>query len=131
MAYKTLLTVLLILNVLANAFAARDIPKKSSDKLQPEIFVDPHDGSVLVPGIGRFIFPKKTHHHKVGYNPFTYNPVTGRNDGHGLTIPTIPTGGVTGGAGTPAYIPGGDDTGITNPGFEVPTGALPTPPARH
>lgn len=128
MAYKTVLTFLVILNVLlGNAFAGRDIPKKSSDdKLQPNLFID-HDGSVLVPGIGRFLVPKKNHHHKLWFNPFTYNPITGKNGGNGLIIPTIPTGGI----GTPGYIPGGDDTPVPNPGFEVPTGALPSPPARR
>ncbi|GJR56558.1 cell wall protein [Tanacetum coccineum] len=67
--------------------------------------------SISVGGrLGRGIKPKS----KKGYNPFTYNPITGGNNGiPSLIIPTF--SGIGG-----SYIPGGDDTLVPNPGFEVP-----------
>lgn len=113
---------LLILNVLlvsaGLALSGREIPIKSSkilDKKQPESFIDIHDGSVLVPGLGRYIFPKPWSH----FNPFTYNPVTGTNGGNGLTVPGM---GSTGSSTGHSYVPGGDDTFVPNPGVEVPVG---------
>lgn len=127
-AHSILFILSVLLSFTGNSFAERDIPTTSDnlDKKQPDSFID-QDGSVLVPGIGRFLIPDKLH--LKGFNPFTYNPVTGTDGGTGIGIPSFPGG--PGSAGTPTYIPGGDDTTVPNPGYEVPTGALPTPPARH
>ncbi|XP_059660975.1 putative cell wall protein [Cornus florida] len=121
MAYKShsVLAFLLIFNVLlAITVQARDIPtnsKTTDKKLQPDLFID-HDGSVLIPGIGRVMIPPKFHR---GYNPFTYNPVTGSSGGSG--IGSIGGGSIgSGGGSTGSYVPGGDDTFVPNPGFEVP-----------
>ncbi|XP_022899305.1 putative cell wall protein [Olea europaea var. sylvestris] len=102
------------------AFAGRDIPKDSKveDKKQPQTFG--HDGTVLIPGLGRYMVPRTG----TIVNPFTYNPITGTNGGNGLSIPNF--GGSTGGSN----IPGGDDTFVPNPGVEVPNpvgGTTPTP----
>ncbi|CAK9157627.1 unnamed protein product [Ilex paraguariensis] len=123
MAYKSgsILAFLFILNVLlslsGHALAGRDIPmndSKNTDKKQPESFFD---GSVLIPGFGRVMVPR------IGspFNPFTYNPVTGTNGGTGATIPGFGSIPSTGGTSSGSYVPGGDDTFVPNPGFEVPT----------
>ncbi|XAR68033.1 hypothetical protein NMG60_11003024 [Bertholletia excelsa] len=111
---NSVLVSLLIFNILlALSSHAREIPKEpiSTDNKQPQSFID-SDGSVLIPGIGRVILPDKG----PGFNPFTYNPITGTNGGLGLG------GGIYGtGAGFPRqYIPGNDDNLVPNPGFEVP-----------
>lgn len=91
------------------------------------------DGTVLIPGIGRVVVPPKFKKgFKKGFNPFTYNPVTGTGGGT-TQVPSF--GGIVGGSGGGSgrsYIPGGDDTFIPNPGVEVPVpgGSVPTP-ARH
>ncbi|KAI5660801.1 hypothetical protein M9H77_20124 [Catharanthus roseus] len=117
----------LMFNILSDnyAFAGRDISGKK--KLNPHSFI--HDGTVLVPGLGRYyLFPRPGDH----FNPFTYNPVTGTSGGGtGVSIPGIGGGsGSTGGAGS--YVPGGDDTLLPNPGVEVPNpsggGASPSTP---
>ncbi|KAG8364673.1 hypothetical protein BUALT_Bualt18G0023000 [Buddleja alternifolia] len=117
----------LIISLAKQMVQGRDIPtdaKFVDKKLHPE-WLGHFDGSVLVPGIGRFMVPKKGSH----VNPFTYNPITGTNGGNGVSIPGI--GGSTGGGN---YIPGGDDTTLPNPGMEVPNpaggGTVPVP-SRH
>ncbi|KAL2493825.1 putative cell wall protein [Forsythia ovata] len=111
----------IVLSVAGYAFAGRDIPKDSKiiDKKQPQWFG--YDGTVLIPGLGRYMVPKKGTH----VNPFTYNPITGTNGGNGFSIPGF------GGAGG-SNIPGGDDTFVPNPGVEVPNpvgGSIPAPSA--
>ncbi|QHN95527.1 hypothetical protein HN51_043490 [Arachis hypogaea] len=116
MAYKasSLLVLVLISNILLSialqAVAARNsIPNNSSknDKKEPQ-FMFRSDGSVYIPGIGRVGLP--------GFQP--QNPFLGGSGGG-----SAPAGG--------SYVPGGDDTLVPNPGFEVPTpgsgGAVPTP----
>lgn len=99
------------------ALAGRDIPKINDKIKHPDTFM-PYDGTVLVPGFGRVVVPPKGSH----VNPFTYNPITGSNNGNGLIIPD--PGSVIG-----PYIPGGDDTLVPNPGVEVPSGGTtPAPP---
>jgi len=126
---KSLLALLLAFNILLaitdHAIAGRKHPtsSKDTDKKQPQFLVD-RDGSFLVPGIGRFMFPRDGH----GFNPFTYNPVTGTSGGS-----TGSSG--TGGGGSYSYVPGGDDTPLPNPGVEVPNpagsgGGIPFAPAR-
>ncbi|CAI9773175.1 unnamed protein product [Fraxinus pennsylvanica] len=114
----------IFLSIAGYAYAGRDIPKDlKEDKKQPQWFG--YDGTVLVPGLGRYMVPKKG----TIVNPFTYNPITGTNGGNGFSIPSF--GGSTGGAGG-SNIPGGDDTFVPNPGVEVPNpagGGIPTPSA--
>ncbi|KAL7219176.1 hypothetical protein ACSBR2_012283 [Camellia fascicularis] len=94
--------------------AGREIPTNSQntdDTKKPESFID-SDGSVLIPGIDRFMLPRLG----TVFNPFTYNPVTGTSGGTGIG------GGIgdeSGGA-THEYVPGGNDTLVPNPGVEVP-----------
>ncbi|KAL4569838.1 hypothetical protein LXL04_025482 [Taraxacum kok-saghyz] len=78
---------------------------------KPESFFE-HDRGYLIPGLGRGIKPKC----KDVFNRF-FNPVTGSDDGNLGHMPTFP--GVGGGGGR-AYVPGGDDTFVPNPGVEVP-----------
>lgn len=121
-----ILAFLLILNVLlisaGVAFSGREIPMKDSknlDKKQPESFIG-NDGSFLVPGVGRYMFPRPGTH----FDPIHYNPITGTNGGNGL--PGIgSSGGPTPGQN---YIPGGDDTFTPSPSVEVPIGGS-TPPS--
>lgn len=125
MAYVpcSILTLLFVLSVLlsspAHTVSIRDIQSNSNmvDNKQPESFID-FDGSVLIPGIGRVMVPKV---HK-GFNPFTYNPVTGTGGGAGTITAPIGDSIPSGGGATPSYIPGGDDTFVPNPSFEVPSG---------
>lgn len=108
------LSLLVILNVLlGQATAAREVPNDSKvDKKQPEWFFD-HDGSVLIPGIGRAMLPD-----------------IGSSTPYGDSIPSGSTGSYGSTGGTGSYIPGGDDTFVPNPGFEVPNpaggGSIPT-----
>ncbi|XP_027185029.1 putative cell wall protein [Coffea eugenioides] len=111
---------LLILNVLLSltgvAFSGREIPMKDSknlEKKQPESFIG-NDGSVLIPGMGRYMFPRPGTH----FDPINYNPITGTNGGNGL--PGI--GSFGGPIPGQSYIPGGDDTSVPIPGVEVPVG---------
>ncbi|KAI8551749.1 hypothetical protein RHMOL_Rhmol06G0210700 [Rhododendron molle] len=126
---KTLLALLLVFSVLLaitdHTIAGRKTPKhsKNADMKQPQFLVD-KDGSFLVPGIGRFMFPKKGH----GFNPYTYNPVTGTSGGSAGGVGGSSSG--TGGGASHSYVPGGDDTLIPNPGVEVPSGGgSPSAPA--
>ncbi|KAK2993257.1 hypothetical protein RJ640_015736 [Escallonia rubra] len=141
MAYNPttiLLSFLFILSLAGHALSARDVPtdsKNVDDKKQPESFIS-FDGSVLIPGFGRVMVPHVTK----GFNPYTYNPITGTDGGTGTVGgPGSGTGGGGSGSGTggggsgsgtggggsgsgSGYIPGGDDTFVPNPGFEVPSG---------
>lgn len=122
---NAILTFLIIFVLATNAMATRNMPADSkaglNDKKQPEWFH--FDGSVLVPGMGRYMIPKDVHH----VNPFTYNPITGTNTGNGVTLPGVP--GAGGSSGDQSYVPGGDDTLVPNPGVEVPNpaGGVPAP----
>lgn len=104
----SLLVLLVIFNVLlGQAIGARQVPNDSEkvDKKQPEWFIEP-DGSMLIPGIGRVMVP--------GYS--SYTPYDG-------SIPSGSTGSYDFTGGTGSFIPGGDDTFVPNPGFEVPNPA--------
>ncbi|KAK9064398.1 hypothetical protein SSX86_015780 [Deinandra increscens subsp. villosa] len=110
-------TLILIFHILIfTAVSGRDIANTNLEKRevvkQPESLID-HDRSYLIPGVGRGIKPKFTD----GFNPFTYNPVTGGNDGGILGGHRVPR---VGGVGGRSFLPGGDDTFVPNPGFEVP-----------
>ncbi|KAH7859775.1 hypothetical protein Vadar_005301 [Vaccinium darrowii] len=131
---KSLLALLLTFNIILaitdHAIAGRKHPtsSKDTDKKQPQFLID-RDGSFLVPGIGRFMFPKKG----PGFNPFTYNPVTGTSGGSTGSFGGGSSG--TGGGGSYGYVPGGDDTPVPNPGVEVPNpagsgGGIPSAAAR-
>ncbi|KAK9285508.1 hypothetical protein L1049_024702 [Liquidambar formosana] len=107
-SHNSLLSLLFILNIMlaitGQAFAGRDIQanSKNVDKKQPEWLIG-SDGHFNFPGIGR---------------------VSGWPKG-GL-------GGIGGfgGGGGGSYLPGGDDTFLPNPGFEVPNpggGGIPGP----
>ncbi|KAF7140297.1 hypothetical protein RHSIM_Rhsim06G0148800 [Rhododendron simsii] len=123
---KTLLALLLVFSILLastdHTIARRNTLERSknADKKQPQFLVD-KDGSFLVPGIGRFMFPKKGHGFPKkghGFNPHTYNPITGTSGGSAAGGGSSSSG--TGGGHS--YVPGGDDTLVPNPGVEVPTG---------
>ncbi|XP_027348636.1 putative cell wall protein [Abrus precatorius] len=107
MAYRasTFLALVLISNILlVTTIAGRSIAKNSNnqDKKEPQ-WLFKSDGRVHIPGIGRVGFPPK-------YHITPQNPFTGGNGG-------ARTG--TGSTGR-SYVPGGDDTYVPNPGFEVP-----------
>ncbi|XP_057790459.1 putative cell wall protein [Salvia miltiorrhiza] len=98
---------LLVSSLALEAAAGRDVPTDDA-KFS-------HDGTVWVPGLGRFMLPKK------GSKSLDYNPITGAPGGNGVSIPGI---------GGRSNIPGGDDTFVPNPGTEVPVpsgGGIPTP----
>ncbi|KAL5793836.1 hypothetical protein ACOSP7_002430 [Xanthoceras sorbifolium] len=106
MAYKTnssLLAKISILTILlavtGQALAGRGITKeaKNADMKQPEWLIS--DNSALIPGIGRVMLPPV-------FRTTPHNPYTGSTGGAG-------TGG--------SNVPGGDDTNVPNPGFEVPS----------
>ncbi|KAI3812220.1 hypothetical protein L1987_16927 [Smallanthus sonchifolius] len=111
-----IMALILLLHVLVTiVVAGHDIPntslKKHDGVKHPESFIN-HDRGYLVPGVGRGIKPK----FKNGFNPFTYNPVTGSNDGGiGGHVPRF------GRVGVGSFMPGGDETFVPKPGFEVPT----------
>ncbi|KAI3718178.1 hypothetical protein L6452_19035 [Arctium lappa] len=110
----SIVVLLLVFNLLiSTSMAGRDIPSNNPDDIKhPDMFFS-YDRGYLIPGLGRGIKPKS----KKGFNPFTYNPITGNNNGipEFTNIPTF--GGVGGGP----HLPGGDDTLVPNPGFEVPS----------
>jgi len=91
-----------------------------------------HD-RVYIPGIGPVGFPPKFH--LTPHNPFTGNGGAGAGAGTGTGSGTgIGTGTGSGsGSGSTgrSYVPGGDDTFVPNPGFEVPIpgsgGSVPAP----
>lgn len=117
MAYKnnsTFLALLLVSNILLattwQAVAGRNTPKnsKTQDKKEPEFFFH-SDGRVYIPGIGRVGLPPK-------FRLTPQNPYTSGSTGGSI-------GGGSGAGSGPAgrsYVPGGDDTFVPNPGFEVP-----------
>ncbi|KAK9021760.1 hypothetical protein GQ457_15G002810 [Hibiscus cannabinus] len=81
--------------------AARDMPKNDDQMMHPEFLK--HDRSVLIPGLGRVLLPPIFKHHHAH---------TVSSGGHiGFS------GSTTGGS---SQIPGGDNTFVPNPGFEVP-----------
>ncbi|KAI9072070.1 hypothetical protein K1719_045961 [Acacia pycnantha] len=110
MAYKytsTFLALVLVSNVLlATVATGRYIPMNSQtkDMKEPEWFFDSGDHA-YVPGIGRVELPPKFKF------PYFY-PYTGGSIGGGVGAGSGPTGG--------GYVPGGDDTFVPNPGYEVP-----------
>ncbi|KAL8234347.1 hypothetical protein R6Q59_020447 [Mikania micrantha] len=115
-ALHSVLVLVFVFNLLVSTTTAagRNLPnknlKKPDDVKHPESFFY-YDRGYLIPGVGRGIKPKS----KKGFNPFTYNPITGTNNGiPGFTVPNF------GGLGGGNYLPGGDDTLVPNPGVEVP-----------
>ncbi|XP_020215302.1 putative cell wall protein [Cajanus cajan] len=126
MAFKasSFLALVLISNILlATTVAGRSIAENtnSEDKKEPQ-FLFKSDGRVHIPGIGHLGFPPK--HHFAPHNPFT-----GGNGGAGTGSGSAsePRSGSPG----RSYVPGGDDTFVPNPGYEVPipgsAGNVPTP----
>lgn len=109
---SSFLALALISNILLvstwQAVAGRSIGKNhnTQDKKEPQWLLKP-DGRVHIPGIGRVGFPPK-----YGLTPNT--PFTGGNGGAGTG-----SGSDSGSSGR-HYVPGGDDTFVPNPGFEVP-----------
>lgn len=108
----------ILLTITGQAVAGHDVPKNTNkdEKKEPE-FLFGHDGSFLIPGIGRVLKPHK-------FFPYT-SPYTGPRTGGSTGTGAAPRpGGSTGtGASAPPgrnYVPGGDDTFVPNPGFEVP-----------
>lgn len=122
-----LFTLCILLSVANEAAAGRTVPKDSkeeADVKQPEWLIGHHEGTVLIPGLGRALLPPHGHKgHLYGHDHLHYNPVTGTYGGP-RDFP------VFGGGGAPhTYVPGADDTFIPNPGFEVPIpGTGPRPP---
>ncbi|XP_076883463.1 putative cell wall protein [Bidens hawaiensis] len=121
---KTMYSAMALLSVfnllIGSTLAARNLlnvdVKKPDDIKHPENFFF-HDRGYLIPGLGRGIKPKS----KKRFNPFTYNPITGSNNGFpGVSVPSF--GGQSGGGRN--YVPGGDDTLVPNPGVEVPAGGI-------
>ena len=117
---SSLLDFLFILGILLTTAAGRSLPKgeDNADKKQPEWLIDHHQGTVLIPGAGRFMLPPlHGHSHSHGHGLKDYNPITGTYGPGG-------SGGSSGsgaGVGSPhGYVPGGDDTFVPNPGIEVP-----------
>ncbi|KAI4322639.1 hypothetical protein L6164_022314 [Bauhinia variegata] len=122
MAYKassSFLAFLLIFNILLattwQISARHNIAKNSKtqgDKKEPQ-WLFHSDGSVYIPGVGRVALP-----HNNLLTPNT--PLPGGSGGAGST-PDTPLPGGSGGVGPPhSYVPGGDDTFVPNPGYELP-----------
>ncbi|KAJ0883524.1 putative cell wall protein [Helianthus annuus] len=108
---KTVVALFVFNLLISVTMAGRNIPnaKPDDDKHTKSLLY--YDRGYLIPGVGRGITPKPNE----GFNPVTYNPITGSNNGFpGITVPSV------GGLGGGNYLPGGDDTLIPNPGFEVP-----------
>ncbi|RWR84475.1 putative cell wall protein [Cinnamomum micranthum f. kanehirae] len=106
----------ILMSITQLTFATRKVPNpaKDANRKQPEFFLG-HDGSFLIPGIGRVMVPP------FGSFPSAGHGNLGGSDGNSIG------GGVNG-----RYIPGGDDTFVPNPGFEVPNparGLVPAPNA--
>ncbi|XP_076956457.1 uncharacterized protein LOC143631647 [Bidens hawaiensis] len=117
--FYSVMALLFVFNLLISlTMAGRNIPntnvkKPDDDVKHPENFFY-YDRGYLIPGLGRGIKPKS----KKGFNPFTYNPITGSNNGFPrVSVPNF------GGFGGGSYLPGGDDTLVPNPGVEVPNPA--------
>ncbi|KAG5020933.1 hypothetical protein AAZX31_06G277200 [Glycine max] len=126
MAFKVsfFLALVLVSNILLldTTAAGRSIGENSNseEKKEPE-FLFKHEGGVYIPGIGPVGFPHKFH-----LTP--QNPLPGGNGNGGAGTAT--------GSGSPpgsSYVPGGDDTFVPNPGYEVPIpgsgGSVPAPAA--
>ncbi|ERN03381.1 hypothetical protein AMTRI_Chr02g219290 [Amborella trichopoda] len=96
--------------MIATTLATRDLlasPIKDADKKEPEWFID-KDGSKLIPGIGRVMVPS------FGGFPSGIPGFLGGGNG------------IVGGSSPGGYTPGGDDTSVPNPGYEVPAGGNPS-----
>ncbi|KAK8657279.1 hypothetical protein V6N13_035529 [Hibiscus sabdariffa] len=95
----------ILLAISRQAFTARDMPKSDDQMMYPKFLK--HDRSVLIPGLGRVLLPPVFKHHHAH---------TVSSGGHiGFSVGY--SGSTTGGS---SQIPGGDDTFVPNPGFEVP-----------
>ncbi|OMO57379.1 hypothetical protein COLO4_35406 [Corchorus olitorius] len=135
MAYKTcarLFLISILLAIAGEAIAARDIPKTDDQMKQPEWLLK-HDRSVLIPGLGRVLLPPHLKSpHIIPHYPYTGSTgsgsVGGGSTGSGsLGGGSTGSGSIGGSPGGARQIPGGDDTLVPNPGFEVPvpgTGAV-------
>ncbi|KAK4420872.1 hypothetical protein Salat_2037700 [Sesamum alatum] len=118
---QTFLGFLVLVSLAMHTVAGRNIPTDA--RAHPE-WLGHFDGTVLVPGIGRFMVPEKGPHAK----SFGYNPITGTGRGNGVPVPGV--GDSAGGTSGQSYVPGGDDTFLPNPGVEVPNpvgGGVPVP----
>ncbi|KAF3443870.1 hypothetical protein FNV43_RR13560 [Rhamnella rubrinervis] len=115
MALKTLSSLLPLLFVFLVTFAIEgeaaaggwtvpEEPAKKDDVKHPEWLIH-HDGSFLIPGIGRVLVPPA-----FGFSP--YSPSIGSSGSGGSTG--------SGGGANHNHVPGGDDTFVPNPGVEVP-----------
>ncbi|KAK7404969.1 hypothetical protein VNO78_06061 [Psophocarpus tetragonolobus] len=117
MAFKA--SCFLALVLISNILLATTVAGRTQDKKEPQ-FLFKHDGRVHVPGIGPVRFPPKFH-----LTP--QNPFTGGNGGAGAGTEIGSGSGSTG----HSYVPGGDDTFVPNPGYEVPIpgsgGSVPPP----
>jgi len=134
------LALVLISNILiATAVAGRSIAEKTNtqDKKEPQFLFKSHD-RVYIPGIGPVGFPPKFH--LTPHNPFTHGnggagagTGTGIGTGSGIGTGTGSGPGTGSGSGSTgrSYVPGGDDTFVPNPGYEVPIpgsgGSVPAP----
>nr|XP_043606820.1 putative cell wall protein [Erigeron canadensis] len=121
--YSVMALILIFHIFITMAIAGRDIPNandvnKPDDDIKKPDSLFYHDRGYLIPGVGRGIKPNC----KDKLHPFTFSPITGRHDG-GIAgaIGNVPRYGGAGGGRS--YIPGGDDTFVPNPGFEVPNPA--------
>ncbi|XP_004506558.1 putative cell wall protein [Cicer arietinum] len=109
---------LLIFNILLvttlQAVAARSIAKNSNNQDFEDAkfyWLKKHLGKKHIPGIGHIGFPPK-----FGLKP---SPFVGGTGGSGVGSGSTGSGSGSGSTGR-SYVPGGDDTFVPNPGFEVP-----------
>jgi len=111
----------LIFNILLvttqQAVAGRSIAKNSDndDKKEPQFLFKHDHGKLHYPGIGHLGFPP---HFGLAPN----NPFIGGTGGSGSGSGSGSSSGSGAGSGSSGhnYVPGGDDTFVPNPGFEVP-----------
>jgi len=111
----------LIFNILLvttrQAVAGRSIAKNSDndDKKEPQFLFKHDHGKLHYPGIGHLGFPPH-----FGLTP--NNPFIGGTGGSGSGSGSGSSSGSGAGSGSSghSYVPGGDDTFVPNPGFEVP-----------
>ncbi|KAK7342227.1 hypothetical protein VNO80_25171 [Phaseolus coccineus] len=126
------LALALISNILfATAVAGRSIGEKTNtqDKKEPQFLFKSHD-RVYIPGIGPVGFPPKFH--LTPHNPFTHGSgAAGAGTGIGTGTGSGPETGSGSRSTGRSYVPGGDDTFVPNPGYEVPIpgsgGSVPAP----
>ncbi|KAK8493669.1 hypothetical protein V6N13_046681 [Hibiscus sabdariffa] len=97
----------ILLAISGQAIAARDVPKNDDQMKHPEFLK--HDRSVLIPGLGRVLLPPVFKHHHL------HSTSSG---GHTSSSSSSHSGDTS--TGGNSQIPGGDDTFVPNPGFEVP-----------